>query len=96
MDARKVKRVVRGLDPLNPNHWNAGDLPSIDAVRRRGSDPNIGREEITSAVGSFNRAGALAEKSNQTVDWRVVGDAAAEEGRTQIGIDVQNRAVQLP
>jgi hypothetical protein len=84
MDARKIKRAVLGLDIMDDDAWTAGGLPNIGRVRIIASDPNIGRTDITAAIGAFDRDDAIALK-RQNVDRIIVGNAAAQEGRTHLG-----------
>ena len=70
MSINSILDALDKLDPANDNHWTADGLPKVETVRLFAGSQSIGREEITAANPSFNRAIAAQNKQ--------VGEQAGE------------------
>lgn len=56
MSINTILDALGKLDPSNDNHWTADGLPKVETVRLYAGSQSIGREEITAANPTFNRA----------------------------------------
>ena len=103
MDARKLKRIVQGLDPNNDEHWTGAGKPSVEAVRREANDQNISRDDLTNAVGDYNRetaragnGGAQQEQQEQQQGGEIDMPESYGEASDQAGLNPATGGTMLP